>query len=72
MFSTEIYLDTTNRAEEISLPADDKQIAQNVINLLKKIFKENFQIKAVLKEIVKSNLLALIIPLKRKRSFIQN
>ncbi len=36
MFSTEIYLNTRNRAEEISLPAVDKQIAQDVINLIQK------------------------------------
>lgn len=36
MFSTEIYLNTRNRAEEISLPAVDKQIAQEVINLIQK------------------------------------
>ncbi len=36
MFSTEIYLKTRNRADEIKLPAVDKQIAQNVINLIQK------------------------------------
>ncbi len=36
MFSTEIYLNTRNRAEEISLPAVDKQIAQHVINVIQK------------------------------------
>jgi hypothetical protein len=36
MFSTEIYLKTRNRADEISLPAVDGQIAQNVINLIQK------------------------------------
>lgn len=36
MFSTEIYLKTRNRADEISLPAVDRQIAQNVINLIQK------------------------------------
>ncbi len=36
VFSTEIYLKTRNRADEIKLPAVDKQIAQNVINLIQK------------------------------------
>jgi hypothetical protein len=37
MLSTEIYLDIKgNKAEEISLPAVDKQIAQNVVNLIQK------------------------------------
>jgi len=36
MFSTEICLNTRNRAEEFSLPAVDKQIAQEVINLIQK------------------------------------
>lgn len=39
MFSPEIYLNTRNRAEEISLPAVDKQMAQEVINLIQKIIQ---------------------------------
>ncbi len=38
MFSTEIYLDTRNRAEEISLPAVDKQITQLIFSSKKKIY----------------------------------
>jgi len=34
LFSTEIYLKTRNRADEIVLPAVDKQIANEVINLI--------------------------------------